>query len=289
MSTRVDQLEGFIWVNGELIKWKEANVHILTHSLHYSGAVYEGIGSYNGKVFKLEEHTERLFNSAKILNYKIPFSPNEINDVIKNIVKLNNLSNSYIRPLVWRGSESMAVGTFELSSNIMVAGFNFQRPNNDNGVSLAISKWQKAPPQCMPPQCKAAANYHMAVVAGMDALNSGCHDALMLDWRGYVAECTYSNIFFVKNKELFTPITDASLNGITKQTITQIAKDLGIKLHEVRILPHEIKDYDEVFITGTSVEIKIVNSITLEKNKIIFEDNSIGNLLKSKYLELVNA
>ena len=285
----MDNKDGIIWLNGDFIPWKQATTHLLNHSLHYSGAVYEGIRCYNSKPFKLTEHIERLFISAKTLNLEHTYSQNDLIDVIQKIIQTNNLTNAYIRPLIFRGCETMSIYTDVLSCNVMICGFNFIHRLNNLEINLKISQWCKPHPKSIPPNCKTSSNYGMVVGINKQIMKDGFNDALFLDYQGFVAEVSCSNIFFVKNDELFTPIADTFLNGITRQTIIQIAKNIGIKTHEVRIHTHELSDFSECFITGTSSEVKPVTSITtLDEKKIEFSKKKIGCLLKEKYIELVS-
>lgn len=286
----LQHMEGDVWFNGELLPAKDAKIHILTHSLHYSGAAFEGERAYNGKVFKLEEHTERLLASAQTLQMKPNFSIQDIIFAHKLIMERNNVADGYIRPLIFRGAESMNMTNDILSVNMMIAATK-SVPKVATDAHLHISKWRKAHPNSMPPQCKSSGHYTMMIIAQQEAKNSGYSDAILLDWRGYVAECTTTNIFFVKDECLVTPIADAFLNGITRQTIIELAHKLGLTVKEKHIELHEIMKYDECFMTGTSAEIKRVQSIDMSEafdgKKKIFEDNRISNLLTTEYSELV--
>ncbi len=282
----LDQLSEYIWINGDFIPLKQAKIHTFTHSLHYSGAVFEGERAYNGRVFKLEEHTERLIASAKAVHLQIPYSFDEIIEAHKSIIQKNNIQDAYVRPLVWRGSESLNIINKNLSVNLMIATIS----SPDKSVStlnLYISPWQKPHPQAIPPQCKSSAHYGMMSVIQREGEILGYDDAILLDYRGYIAECTTSNIFFVEKDRLITPRPDNFLNGITRQTVIEIAKKLGIDVIETDMQLSDIIKFNECFTTGTAAEIKGVSSIDFGTKKLIFEENKITSLLKQEYSTLV--
>ncbi len=284
---KLSELEGYIWLNGEVIEAQKANVHIFTHSLHYSGAVFEGERAYNGKIFKLQEHTERLLKSAKTLYMDSPFSAEEIMEAHRLVIKENNIIEGYGRPLVFRGAESLNMTNKNLSINVLIAIIpNSSKPLIDK-IELHVSRWRKPHPEAMPTQCKSSGHYNMIIIAQEEAKALGYDDALLLDWRGYVAECTTTNIFFVKGDRIFTPIADAFLNGITRQTIIELAGKLGLQVNEKYIELSELEHYDECFMTGTAAEIKAVNSIDLGSQKITFPKNRITELLQQEYADLV--
>lgn len=287
ITTPLDQLSGDIWINGNFVKWQDAKIHILTHSLHYSGGVYEGERAYRGKIFKLEEHVERLQNSAENMLLKVPFNFYEIIEAHLEILKRNNIDNAYIRPLIFRGSESLNMSNKMLSSNLMIVAIpSLEKLQKD--LNIHISKWRKPHPDALPPQVKSCGHYNMMIVALEEAKALGYDDAILLDWRGYITECTTTNIFFVKNNQLITPIADAFLNGITRQTIIKLAKELGFEIKEKYIELNEITNYDEFFLTGTSAEVKFVASIDINGNKKNFEENKITKLLQQEYANLVH-
>ncbi len=281
-----NKAQQYIWINGELIKWEEAKIHALTHSLHYSGAAFEGERAYEGKVFKLAEHTNRLIESARSLQMQEPYSFEEIIDAHKLIIKENRLVNCYIRPLIWRGGESLNMTNKMLSVNLMIATVHLT-PRAEKNFDLNISRWRKPHPNSLPPQVKSSGHYNMNIVSQSEAKADGYDDAIMLDWRGYVAECTTTNIFFVQDQQLITPIADAFLNGITRQTIIELAKKLGLAVKEKYIKIEELDSYEECFMTGTALEVRGVNSITLTEKKIVFEYSKITQLLKKEYANLV--
>jgi len=277
-------------MNGEFIPSNSAMIHVLTSSLHYASAVYEGQRAYDGKIFKLKEHTDRLFKSAATLRHKPTFSPDQINKAAKELLKINGMTDCYLRPLVWRGSESMRLTSPMLSTNMMIACWEMGGGGEGKGapeMNLVLSEWTKPHPSSAPPQCKGAGNYQMSIVAQMEAIEQGFDDALMLDWRGFVAECTTSNIFFVKEDRLVTPTPDAFLHGITMQTVMSMASELGIRTQERHIMPDEIGNFSECFITGTAAGIKRVKSITIGGHKIEYKDGGLTSRLIELYEEVV--
>ena len=280
-------LEQYIWMNGKFILWDKAKIHVMTHSLHYSGAVFEGERSYNGKVFKLREHTQRLFNSAKLLGMELNYSIQEIESATYELLKRNNLSNAYVRPLIWRGDGEINLNA-ECEVNILILAKE-SSPVMKNNLGLVLSKWKKVSPDAMPSQCKSSAHYMMARMAKNQAVTDGYDDALLLDSLGFVAESTTSNVFFVSGDVLITPIADRFLNGITRQTILDIAKKLGIKTEERRVALDDIKNYDECFLTGTSAEVKGVSTISLGEEKLEFSNQKILSIMQAEYKKLVRA
>ena len=282
-----DKRPGYIWVNGKLVKWEKANTHILNHGLHYGSCVFEGIRVYNGKIFKLKEHVKRLFFSAKILDMKIKFSEKQICESIEKITKKQKVVNGYIRPVVWRGSEIMAISASKASVHIAIAAWTwpsyFSPKKILNGISMTVSDWVRPSPKSAPVQSKAAGLYMICSLSKHAAESNGFDDALMLDYRGYIAEATGANIFFVKKNILYTPKADCFLNGITRQTVIKIAKKLKIKVVEKFLRPSFIKGCEEVFLTGTAVEITPVKRI----DKIFFEQRHMTKRLMKKFSEIV--
>ena len=282
-----DNRDGFIWLNGKFVKWRDANIHVLNHGLHYASCVFEGLRIYDGIIFKLNEHVERLFNSAKILDLDIPFAFQDVIDITKEIIVKQNVSNGYIRPVVWRGSEMMAISAKKGSTNLAIAAWEwpsyFSPEKLLEGIKLNVSKWLRPSPESAPTDSKAAGLYMICSLSKHEAEKLGFDDALMLDYRGYIAEATGANIFFVKNGELFTPIADCFLNGITRQTVIEIAKENKIKVHENHFKLDFLKNCDEVFLTGTAVEITPVSCI---KN-FNFEDRKLTKFLMSEFKKKV--
>ena len=257
--------DGFIWFNGSYKKWTDSNIHILNHGLHYASCVFEGIRVYETKIFKLDEHIDRLFKSAAILDLKIPYSIDEIISKTVELVDKEKITNGYIRPVVWRGSEKMAISAIKASTNIAIAAWTwpsyFSPDLIDKGIKLTVSKWKRPSPESAPTDSKAAGLYMICSLSKHEAEKDGFDDALMMDYRNYVAEATGANIFFVKDKKLYTPIPDCFLNGITRQSVIKIAKDNKIQVIEDHFNLDFLKDCEEVFLTGTAVEITPVASI----------------------------
>lgn len=277
----------FIWINGKFVPYNESNIHVLTHSLHYAGAVFEGIRAYNGKVFKLEEHTERLLKSAEHMQLDIKYTAKEINDITYQLLEKNSIENAYIRPLIWRGAESVAIHTLDLSVNILIAAFESQAKFVSN-LKLKLGKWRKPSPDSMPPQAKSSTHYGMAVAAQSMAQAQGYDDSLILDYEGFVAECNVANIFFGKGSRIVTPIADRFLNGITRQSVMLMAKKIGFEVKEARIHLEELADYDYCFLTGTAKEVGGIGTIDLERTVLNFPDpEEKVKLLQSEFAKMV--
>ena len=278
-----DKRDGFIWINGSFEKWDEAKVHVLNHGLHYASCVFEGIRIYNGKIFKLNEHIQRLYKSAEILDLKIPFQLNDICLHVKDVVKKQNVKNGYIRPVVWRGSEMMAISAEKASTNIAIACWEwpsyFSPDKLLQGINLSVAEWTRPSPQSAPTDSKAAGLYMICSLSKHKAEKAGFDDALMLDYRGYIAEATGANIFFVKNGELFTPKPDCFLNGITRQTVIKIARKIKIKVTEDHFKLDFLPNCSEAFLTGTAVEITPINSI----NNYKFKERTITKKLIDEF------
>ena len=261
-----DKRSGKIWFNNELCEWQDARVHIISHGMHYASLVFEGLRVYNSKIFKLEEHTDRLFKSAKILDMKIPYSYNEIIKATKKLVSYQNIQNGYIRPFVWRGSEMMGVSAQGTKINVAIAIWDwptyFDPDLKLKGIKLNISKWQRPPQNSSPWESKAAGLYMICTLSKHQAEKDGYTDSLMLDHEGNIAEATSANIFFKdENNQLHTPIPDSFLDGITRKTVIELAKSKNIKIHERKISPTELNNFKGCFITGTAAEITPVGKI----------------------------
>ena len=278
-----DKRDGFIWINGSFEKWDEAKVHVLNHGLHYASCVFEGIRIYNGKIFKLNEHIQRLYKSAEILDLKIPFQLNDICLHVREVVKKQNVKNGYIRPVVWRGSEMMAISAEKASTNIAIACWEwpsyFSPDKLLKGINLSVAEWTRPSPQSAPTDSKAAGLYMICSLSKHKAEKEGFDDALMLDYRGYIAEATGANIFFVNNGELFTPKPDCFLNGITRQTVIKIARRIKIKVTEDHFKIDFLSNCSEAFLTGTAVEITPINSI----NNYKFKERTITKKLIDEF------
>ena len=261
-----DKREGKIWYNNQLIDWQDANCHIISHGLHYASLVFEGERVYDGEIFKLQEHTERLFYSARKLDMKIPFTIEEINNASKKIVSVQKIINGYVRPFAWRGSEMMGVSAQNTSINVAIATWEwptyFDPELKAKGIKLNISKWRRPAPNTIPWDSKAAGLYMICTLSKHEAEKQGYTDSLMLDHEGNVAEATGANIFF-KDKDgiLHTPIPDSFLDGITRRTVIEIANSQNIKVQERKIKPEELKNFTGCFLTGTAAEITPISQI----------------------------
>ncbi len=279
-------LKGYIFMDGDLMDWSEAKLHVLSHGLHYASSVFEGERAYNGKIFKDDEHTQRLVNSAATLGFKIPYNIEEIKKIKKNVLEVNNISDGYIRPVAWRGSEMMGISAQQNTIHFAVAAWKwpsyFSPEAKLKGIRLSISKWRRPDPQTAPVNTKASGLYMICTLSKHEAEKNGYDDSLMLDYRGYVAEATGANIFFIKNNELFTPIPDCFLDGITRRTVIQLAQNEGIKVNEKRIVLEDLKDFEQCFVTGTAAEITPVNTIDDFK----FSPGNLTKLLIEKYAEI---
>ena len=265
--------EGKIWYNNDLVDWQEAKLHVLSHGLHYGSFIFEGLRVYGGEIFKLEEHTERLFHSAKIMDIKIPYSKDEINTATKKIVSVQNVQNGYVRPFAWRGSEMMAVSAQQTKIHMAIAtwewGTYFDPKLKTDGIKLNISKWRRPAPDTIPWDTKASGLYMICTLSKHTAEREGYTDSLMLDHEGNVAEATGANIFFKdKNEELHTPTPDCFLDGITRRTVIEIAKSKNIKVNERKISPDELSNFVGCFLTGTAAEVTPISQIAEHTYKV---------------------
>ena len=261
-----DKREGKIWYNNELVDWQDVKFHVLSHGLHYASCVFEGLRVYDGEIFKLDEHTKRLFYSASRLDIQIPFSIDEINLATKKIVSAQKVQNGYIRPFVWRGSEMMAVSAQKTKIHVAIAtwewGTYFDPKLKTTGIKLNISKWKRPAPDTIPWDTKASGLYMICTLSKHEAEKQGFADSLMLDHEGNIAEATGANIFFKdKNGELHTPIPDSFLDGITRRTVIDIANSKNIKVNERKIKPDEMSNFVGCFLTGTAAEVTPVSQI----------------------------
>ncbi len=261
----LDQLKGQIWWNDLLVDWQDAKLHFLTHSLHYSGSVFEGIRVYNGKAFKLNEHNTRLINSSLALGYKIKYSVEELNSATEKLINCNNITNGYVRPLVWRGSEDMKVSGSNSTTHVAIAVWaSFKQYDDEKinkGLNLEIARWKKAPADCGPHNAKSSSSYMILTMVKNDSLSRGFDDALMLDIEGNITEATTSNFFIIKDEALFTPIPSNFLDGITRQTIIDIALSLNVKVVESKLTLSSLIDAQSAFLTGTAIEIQPISTI----------------------------
>lgn len=261
----MDQRDGWIWFDNELVPWKDAKVHVLTHGLHYASSVFEGQRAYGGEIFKLDEHTERLIASGRMLDFELPYSAEEINEACRLVLKKNDLIDAYMRPVAWRGSEEMGVAARNNRVHVAIATWEwpsyFSREERLRGIRLTISDWKRPSPETIPSKAKAAGLYMICTLSKHAAMDKGYTDSLMLDYRGLVAEATGANIFFYRDGELHTPTPDCFLDGITRRTVIGIAKAQGLKVVERAIRPEEMGDFEECFLTGTAAEVTPVSEI----------------------------
>lgn len=260
-----DQREGYMWFNGAFVEWADAKIHVLSHGLHYGSCVFEGERAYGGEIFKLEEHTDRLFRSAEILGMKIPFTRDELMNAQQDILAKQNLVDAYLRPVVWRGSEAMGVSAQHNKINVAIAAWEwpsyFTPEERMKGVKLTIADWRRPDPKTIPCHAKAAGLYMICTLSKHKAEDQGYSDALMMDYEGYIAEATASNIFFTKDGVIHSPKPDCFLDGITRRTVIGLAKRRGIEVVERKIRLEELADFDECFLTGTAAEITPVSQI----------------------------
>lgn len=281
-----DDHDGVIWYNGDLVPWKDANIHVLTHGLHYASSVFEGQRSYGGNIFKLQEHTERLFASATSLGFEIPYSVDEINQANYDVLTANKIVDGYLRPVAWRGSEMMGVSAQANKIHVAVAAWEwpsyFDPEARANGIKLQWSEWRRPSPETIPCKTKAAGLYMICTLSKHAAEAAGYHDALMLDWRGRLAEATGANIFLVIDGVLHTPTPDCFLDGITRRTVIGLAEKAGIEVVERVIMPEELENADEVFLTGTAAEVTPVGQI----GELKFKVGPITNALADAYMDV---
>lgn len=279
--------DGVIWFNGEFVPWREATVHVLTHALHYGSAVFEGERAYGGEIFKLTEHTERLFASAEMLDMKIPYTVGEIDEACRETLRRQGFQDAYVRPIAWRGSEMMGVSAQNTRINVAVAVWQwpsyFDPAQLEKGIRLDIAQWRRPDPRTAPAKAKAVGLYMICTLSKHAAEKKGYADAMMLDWRGQVAECTGANIFFVKNGEIHTPTPDCFLDGITRRTVIGIARRRQIKVIERAILPEELSGFEQCFIVGTAAEVTPVGEI----GPYTFAVGEITRTLRADYLSEV--
>jgi branched-chain amino acid aminotransferase len=265
MAGTYDDRDGWIWMDGKLVPWREANVHVLTHAMHYASSVFEGERCYNCRIFKSREHTERLHFSARELDFEIPFSVDEIEAAKAEVLRANDLNDAYVRPIAWRGvGEDMGVSSRRNPVRLAIAVWgwgNYYGDAKTRGAKLDIAKWKRPAPETAPFRAKAAGLYMIATMSKHAAEAKGCSDAMMFDYRGYVAEATGANIFFVKDGEVHTPLPDCFLNGITRQTVIGMLRDRQIRVHERHIMPEELEGFEQCWLTGTAAEVTPVGQI----------------------------
>lgn len=279
--------DGFIWFDGQLVPWREAQVHLLTHALHYASAVFEGERAYDGEIFKLTEHSARLIEGAGIMDFEIPYSVAEIDQACRDVVKANNLSDCYVRPIAWRGSEQMGVSAQLAKIHLAIAAWNwgsyFPMEQRLKGIRITNAKYRRPDPACAPSKAKAAGLYMICTIEKHRAERAGYSDALMLDYRGHVAECTGANVFLIKDGVIHTPTPDCFLDGITRRTVISLAKARGIEVVERTIMPEELGSFTECFITGTAAEVTPVSEIGAHR----YTPGTISETLLNDYMALV--
>lgn len=283
-----DDRDGWIWLDGALVPWREANVHVLTHALHYASSVFEGQRAYGGEIFKLSEHSERLRRSAELLGFEIPWSVDQIDEACRETLRANDLADAYMRPLAWRGSEQMGVSAQRTNIHLAIAcwpwGAYFGDEAARRGVRLDISQWRRPAPYTAPTQSKAAGLYMICTLSRHAAQAKGYDDALMFDWRGQVAEATGANVFFVRNGSIHTPTPDCFLDGITRRTVIDLARRRGVEVVERAIWPEELADFEQMFLTGSAAEVTPVAAA----GPWNFEVGELTLGLRRDYLDLVN-
>ena len=282
-----DQRDGWIWFNGEIVPWKEAKVHVLTHGLHYGSSVFEGERAYGGVIFKSTEHSIRFRKSAEIMDFEIPYAVEELNAAKDKVVALNGGGDQYVRPVAWRGSEMMAVSAQHNKIHVAIATWAwpsmFDPETKMKGIKLDIADYRRPDPQCAPVHAKAAGLYMICTISKHKAEKKGYADAMMLDWQGRVAECTGANIFFTRDGAIHTPIADCFLNGITRQTVIALAKEQGLEVIERRIMPEELPSFNECFIVGSAAEVTPVAEI----GPYAFKPGNISRTMMDAYTNAV--
>jgi branched-chain amino acid aminotransferase len=286
MTQPFDDRDGMIWYNGALVEWREAKLHVLSHGLHYASAVFEGERVYNGTIFKLTEHSQRLADSGRILGFELPYSVDDIDQACDEVCKANGIVNGYVRPIAWRGSEMMGVSAQRTRINLAIATWPwpsyFSPESRLQGIRLKTAPWRRPAPETAPVHAKAAGLYMICTMSKHAVENEGYDDALILDWRGHVAESTGANIFLVfGDGRLHTPTPDCFLDGITRQTVIALARQRGIEVVERTILPGELPRATEVFLTGTAAEVTPVASIDEYK----FSPGDITKILMHDYVK----
>jgi len=283
-----DDRDGWIWFDGKLVPWREANIHVLTHALHYASSVFEGQRAYNGKIFRLTDHSTRLHQSAKILGFELPWSVAEIDAACEEVLKANNLTDAYMRPVAWRGSEQMGVTATGALPHVAIAAWEwgkyFDPALAAKGLRLDIAPYRRPAPYTAPVHSKAAGLYMICTLARQTAEARGYDDALMFDWRGQVSEATGANVFFIRDNQLHTPTPDCFLDGITRRTVMDLARGRGIEVVERTIWPEELESFEQMFLTGSAAEVTFVGSA----GPWNFEVGALSKQLAEDYDDLVN-
>ena len=283
-----DDRDGWIWFDGKLVPWREANVHVLTHAMHYASSVFEGQRAYGGVIFRLSDHSARLRKSAELLGFEIPWTVEEIDAACNEVVKANGFTDAYVRPVAWRGSEKMGVSPRGTKPHLAIAAWEwgkyFAPEIAAKGLRLDIAPWRRPAPYTAPVHSKAAGLYMIATLSKKHADERGYDDALMFDWRGQVAEATGANAFFIRNGSLYTPTPDCFLNGITRQTVMDLARRRGVEVIEKAIWPEELESFEQMFITGSAAEVTFIQSA----GPWNFEIGDLSRQLAQDYDDLVN-
>jgi branched-chain amino acid aminotransferase len=284
-----DDRDGKIWLDGKMVEWRDAKVHILTHALHYASSVFEGERAYGGKIFLSRKHSERLHFSAGELDFKLPYSVDEIEAAKKAVLEVNGLTDAYVRAVAWRGAgPDMGVASARNPVRVAIAAWQWGSYYGDakfKGAKIDIAKWKRPSPETIPVHAKAAGLYMICTMSTHAAEAKGCSDALFMDYRGYVAEATGANIFFVKDGEVHTPKPDCFLNGLTRQTVIQMLKEKGITVHERHILPEELESFEQCWLTGSAAEVTPVGQI----GDYTFEVGALTRDIAESYDRLVRA
>ena len=287
MSAAYDDRDGVIWMNGTLVNWRDANVHILTHAMHYASSVFEGERSYNGRIFKSRQHSERLHRSAQLIDFEIPWTVDEIEAAKQKVLSANGFTDAYVRAVAWRGAgEDMGVASARNPLRLAIAAWQWGAYYGDaktRGAKLDISKWKRPSPETIPCHAKAAGLYMICTMSKHAAEARGFSDAMMFDYRGYVAEATGANIFFVKDGEVHTPTPDCFLNGLTRQTVIGMLKERQIKVVERHIMPDELEGFEQCWLTGTAAEVTPVGQI----GDYNFEVGALTREISAGYEKLV--
>ncbi len=284
-----DQRDGYIWMDGALVPWKDAKLHVLSHGLHYGSAVFEGERAYGGKIFEITQHSERFHNSARLLDFEIPYSVAELDAAKKLVVEKNGIADVYVRPVAWRGSEMMAVAAQNATIHTAIASWEwpsmFDTEQKMKGIRLDIAEYRRPDPQTAPCHSKAAGLYMICTISKHKAERKGYADALMMDWQGRVAECTGANVFFTRDGAIHTPLADCFLDGITRRTVISLARKRGLEVIERRILPEEMSTFNECFLSGTGAEVTPVSEI----GPYNFKPGNISRTLVEDYAAVVRA
>jgi branched-chain amino acid aminotransferase len=289
MAGAYDDRDGHIWMDGKMVNWRDANVHILTHAMHYASSVFEGERAYNGKIFESRKHSERLKASAQMIDFEIPYTIDEIEAAKVEVLAASGLQDAYVRAIAWRGAgEDMGVASAKNPVRVAIAAWEWGAYYGDakmKGAKLDISKWKRPSPETIPCHAKAAGLYMICTMSKHAAEAKGCSDAMMFDYRGYVAEATGANIFFVKDGEVHTPTPDCFLNGITRQTVVKMLKEKGLTVHERHIMPEELEGFEQCWLTGTAAEVTPVGQI----GDYTFEVGALTRDVAETYEKLVRS